>query len=300
MKIQVNFDLSGFELLNARLQNLATAPSSPTTGRFYWDTNLSFLRVYDGAQWDDLASRAWVTTQMASAGSGDMLKASYDTNDNGIVDRAAVADEVDWSDVQNAPATFPATSHTHAISQITNLQTTLNGKANTSHSHTIANVTGLQAAIDGKAATTHAHAISDTTGLQTALDGKAASTHTHTASDISDFNTSVNTQVAAYWDTIAGGDNNADTIRETLDIILANASAVQDQVKRFDDLVGDGSATSIAVTHSLNTTKVIVQVYEVATDQLVLCDVTRTNANVVTLGFGAAPSTDEFEVVIIA
>jgi hypothetical protein len=41
-------------------------------------------------------------------------------------------------------------SHTHAISHITNLQTTLDGKAASSHTHTIANVTNLQSSLDAK------------------------------------------------------------------------------------------------------------------------------------------------------
>ena len=49
----------------------------------------------------------------------------------------------------------------------------LAGKANTSHTHAILDVTGLQTALDGKAASTHSHAIADVTGLQTALDAKA-------------------------------------------------------------------------------------------------------------------------------
>jgi hypothetical protein len=64
------------------------------------------------------------------------------------------------------------TAHTHAISEITNLQTTLDGKAASSHTHTIANITNLQTTLDGKAAATHTHAISDVTNLQTTLDGK--------------------------------------------------------------------------------------------------------------------------------
>lgn len=40
------------------------------------------------------------------------------------------------------------------------------------HTHAIGDVTGLQTALDGKAATVHTHAIGDVTGLQTALDGK--------------------------------------------------------------------------------------------------------------------------------
>lgn len=74
------------------------------------------------------------------------------------------------------------TSHTHAISDTTGLQTALDGKqaagsyAAASHSHVIADVTGLQTAIDGKAAADHSHDIDDVTGLQTALDAKASTT----------------------------------------------------------------------------------------------------------------------------
>jgi hypothetical protein len=53
-----------------------------------------------------------------------------------------------------------------------------------SHTHSISDVTGLQTALDGKAASSHTHSISDVTGLQTALDGKASSSHAHAASDI--------------------------------------------------------------------------------------------------------------------
>ena len=80
-----------------------------------------------------------------------------------------------------------ATSHSHAISDVTSLQTSLDGKAATSHSHAISDVTSLQTSLDGKAASVHTHAISDTTGLQTALDGKAATSHTHTLSQITDY-----------------------------------------------------------------------------------------------------------------
>ena len=42
----------------------------------------------------------------------------------------ALATSGDWSDIVNKPTTFPPTAHNHAISEISNLQTTLNGKAN--------------------------------------------------------------------------------------------------------------------------------------------------------------------------
>lgn len=104
------------------------------------------------------------------------------------------------SDITNLTTTLAgkaATSHTHAISDITDLQTTLDAKAAASHTHAISHVTGLQDALDGKAATSHTHAISAITGLQTALDGKAASSHTHGISDVTGLQTALDGKAAA-------------------------------------------------------------------------------------------------------
>lgn len=50
----------------------------------------------------------------AQAGSGDMLKSTYDTNGDGTVDRAASAasaDAVAWGGVSGKPASFPPSAH---------------------------------------------------------------------------------------------------------------------------------------------------------------------------------------------
>ena len=57
---------------------------------------------------------------------------------------------------------------------ITEGGTSLSSKyAAKSHSHSVSDVTGLQSALNGKAASSHTHAVSDVTGLQDALDAKA-------------------------------------------------------------------------------------------------------------------------------
>lgn len=68
---------------------------------------------------------------------------------------------------------YAAKSHSHAISDVTGLQSALNGKAASSHTHAVSDVTGLQNALDGKAALSHTHGMTDVTGLQDALNAKA-------------------------------------------------------------------------------------------------------------------------------
>lgn len=48
----------------------------------------------------------------------------------------------------------------------------LAGKANSTHGHAISDVSGLQTALDSKAASSHGHSIANVSGLQTALDNK--------------------------------------------------------------------------------------------------------------------------------
>jgi hypothetical protein len=70
--------------------------------------------------------------------------------------------------------------------------------------------------------------------------------------------------------------------------------------KKFTATVGDGTATSIAVTHNLNSTAVSVSVHETATPfHEVICEVVKTSVNVVTLGFNIAPTTGKYTVTII-
>lgn len=71
----------------------------------------------------------------------------------------------------------------------------LNGKANSSHSHSISNITNLQSALDSKSDTGHTHddRYYTETEMNTKLNGKANSSHTHTASQISDLAVSTHT-----------------------------------------------------------------------------------------------------------
>lgn len=54
-----------------------------------------------------------------AGGGGDMLKSTYDTNNNGKVDVAESAEAVPWTGVSGKPSTFAPAAHVHSGSDIT-------------------------------------------------------------------------------------------------------------------------------------------------------------------------------------
>lgn len=67
MKYVTNLDLNKLELQNARIQNLATAPSSPVEGQVYHNTADHKLYVYNGTGWVDLTNSGAVVSVTATA-----------------------------------------------------------------------------------------------------------------------------------------------------------------------------------------------------------------------------------------
>jgi len=50
----MDIDLNKNQLLNATIQNLSTAPSSPNNGQLYYNTASNLLQIYNGATWTNL------------------------------------------------------------------------------------------------------------------------------------------------------------------------------------------------------------------------------------------------------
>ncbi len=65
--------------------------------------------------------RIAATNDSGASESSFMLKSVYDANNDGIVDQAAVADSVDWSNISSKPTSFTPSTHSHTKSEISNL-----------------------------------------------------------------------------------------------------------------------------------------------------------------------------------
>ena len=102
--------------------------------------------------------------------------------------------------------------------------------------------------------------------------------------------------------------NGLTKLGNTLDVvaglgIIANANDVAIDtavvVRKYAANVGDGSATSYTITHSLATRDVTVALYEAASPYAeVLADVEHATTNTITVSFSVAPTSDQFRVVV--
>lgn len=74
MEYLANINLNKNELQNARVQNLATAPSNPVVGQIYFNTTDHTGYIYDGTTWRDIAQIVDLSTKQDTLVSGTNIK----------------------------------------------------------------------------------------------------------------------------------------------------------------------------------------------------------------------------------
>lgn len=98
--------------------------------------------------------------------------------------------------------------------------------------------------------------------------------------------------------TLAEVNTGTDDLRFVTPLKLATSDYAS---RKFAANVGDGSATAITLTHSLNTFDVTVEVYRNSGNRdTVIVEATRPTVNTVTLTFDVAPTSNQFRALIRA
>jgi hypothetical protein len=311
-------DHAGNAIINFVVENLAAYPSAGNAGRFVlntttneigFDNGTAFLPLLTAVAWNDVTGKP--TTFAPSAHTHAISEV---TGLQGALDDKAPLASPGFTGNPTAPTQTIGNNTTRLATTafvmaaigaagggdmlISVYDSNSDGKVDAADTADAAPWAGITGKPSTFAPSAHTHAQSEITGLVTALAGKSDTGHTHTAADVTDFATAVNTQIIAYWDSIAGTDANVDTIREVLDLVLQNASDITSQIGRFNATIGNGASTSIAVTHNLGSLDVSVEVYDIGTGETVGVGVTRTNTNVVTIEAIPAPATNSLRVVI--
>jgi len=67
----------------------------------------------------------------------------------------------------------------------------------------------------------------------------------------------------------------------------------------FSATIGDGAASTFNVVHSLNTTDVVVQVFDVANGDYWITEVSTSGVNAVDVTFGFVPTAGQFRVQVV-
>jgi hypothetical protein len=328
-KFLTPIDLNKLELQNAAIQNLATAPSSPSTGQVYYDTVDGNIKVWKGSAWESVGS-----SQTASAGVTSLV---------GTADEVTVSASV-GAVTLSLPATINANTTGTAAALTTPRTIELTG-----------DVTGT-VSFDGSASASMATTIaansvalgSDTTGDYVAsVSGTANEIEVSGTGEGASVTIGLPNNVSVTGDLTVGGNLtisgsatyiNAETIQLADNTIVLNSNATgsatenagievergtdpnvsvlwnetSDQwtltndgtnygaiSRKFAASVGNASGTSFPVVHNLGTRDVTVNVYDNANYETVVTDVVRTDSNTVTVSFAVAPSSNAYRVVVV-
>lgn len=319
-KFLVSIDLNKNELLNARIQNLGSAPSSPVAGQIYFDTGTHVLYFYNGTEWTPTSGSTEVIQDLigSTVVGGTGLTATYNDaagthtiklNDTAVsvgtygsitkVPTFTVDQQGRITSASEANLVIPLDSQTTGDYVATIVGTANEVTVSPNSGHNAAVTIGLPDNVE------------ITGNLQVGgnlnVIGTVNSVNT-TQINIEDNKVKLNSGFTGTPTTDAGIVVERGTLtdteilwNETSDTwtLTNNGTAYHAIARKYAETLG-ASATSYTITHNLGTTDVTVQIFEAASPfAQVEADVKRTSSNVVTVDFAIAPTAGEYKVVVV-
>lgn len=319
-KFLVSIDLNKNELLNARIQNLGSAPSSPVAGQIYFDTGTHVLYFYNGTEWTPTSGSQEVIQDLigSTVVGGTGLTATYSDaagthtiklNDTAVsvgtygsitkVPTFTVDQQGRITSASEANLVIPLDSQTTGDYVATIVGTANEVTVSPNSGHNAAVTIGLPDNVE------------ITGNLQVGgnlnVIGTVNSVNT-TQINIEDNKVKLNSNFAGTPTTDAGVtverglETDVEILwNETSDTwtLTNNGTSYHAIARKYAETLG-ASATSYTITHNLGTTDVTVQIFEAASPfAQVEADVKRTSSNVVTVDFAIAPTAGEYKVVVV-
>ena len=311
-----DINLNKNELQNAVIQKLATDPSSgQTAGWIIFNTTDNQLKVYDGSAWTNVGGD--ITGVDITAGTG--LSGTVSTTSGQHTQTINLANTAVTAGSYGSATSIP-TFTVDAQGRLTaagsaSITTTLtidsdSASEDVSLADDDLKIVGTTNEIE-TAVTKSGTDVSLTIGLPddvtigndlTVL-GDLQVTGTTTTNNVETVSTSngiifEGTVADAHEGTLLAGALTAD-VTYTLPDKTGTVAMTSDITDRFyATSIGDGSATSYAVTHNLGSQDVIVQLYDASSLDTVFADVVRTSTSVVTIDFATAPTANDIRVLV--
>ena len=292
-KFLVNLDLNKNQLLNAVIQNLGSHPTTGMVeGQIYANTTDHKMYRYSNNAWVELGGSGGAGDVTGPASSTDANLAKFSgaggkTLADSGVSTSSVSDAVSQKHTQNSDTGTSGTTF-----QLDNGNTGPKLKNN-------AGVLEVRNAADSGYA--------DLTVANLTVSGTTTTVNSTTVA-IADNVIVLNKDVTGSPTTNGGievergtADNASLIWDESTDAWKAGtAGAELSLARKYAANIGNGTDTTIVVTHGLGTQDVAVSVRLVASPySQVLCDVEHTSTTTVTLKFAVAPTTAELRVTVI-
>jgi len=332
MKILSQLNLSRNELQNAVLQRLASAPGSPVEGQMYYNTTADIPYIYANGSWlamgstgsgaTNLSQTLSATTVAINSDTGtDVTIAAADNTNAGVMTAAmqtklagieALADVTDATNVDAAGAVMNSDVTTAGMSFVIdedNMASNSATKVPTQQSTKAYVDTTVAAIVDTAPGTLDtlnelAAALGDdpnfATTLTTSIGLKLAKASN--LSDVANAATAFSNIKQAASTTATGVvelATQAEAQAKTDTTRALTAASVADFARKVTGTMGNGSLTSLPITHGLGSQYVTAQVFDATSNEQVQPDVTLTSSTVTTFTFTVAPTLNQYRYVIV-